>query len=244
MARPIDDVCCASLPAGALGLLASLRTREDVRVHLARGRAWVHWDAGDDEVLHRVLAIEGAEVFARRGALWYRPGQHLPVFDVPSDEEARPLMHLLFPSPVRGEQPAAESFSPVRLRLVREVAIGAPRPATALSCPLADFAHWADGATTRQITSLVGARTGDVVLVRGEKLPIVVGGERYWGRRVLVPLGHRPEPNLSEDVLIEVLGLADGELALLRPNGAEVLPAGVLQPLTRAGIRLAVREGT
>src|SRR4051812_49696774 len=97
MAGVLEGECCAAVPEAGLALLAGLRTRAGVRVLVREGRAWVYWPAGEVEVLHRVLAIEGAEVFARRGGLWYRPGQHLPAFGVPEGEGARPLVGVLTP---------------------------------------------------------------------------------------------------------------------------------------------------
>src|SRR5919197_4134218 len=105
MTSPLDDVCCARLPAAALGRLARLRLRSDVRGKVVGGAAWVYWPAGNDEVLRQVLPVEGVEVFARRGGAWHRPGRHLPAFDVVAEEGARPLLHLVSPAFV---QPARD----------------------------------------------------------------------------------------------------------------------------------------
>jgi hypothetical protein len=77
------------------------------------------------------------------------------------------------------------------------------------------------------------------VLVLGERLPPLLGGQRYWGRDVLVPLGQRPEPALAEGVLRAALQLGPDEVALLSPEGIEVVPRTALGPVTRAGVRLA-----
>jgi hypothetical protein len=133
----------------------------------------------------------------------------------------------------------------VRLGLARE---GRERPATALCCPLAELDRWAEGATARRLTTLEAAycpAPGGAarVLLLGERLPPLAGGERFWGRAVLAPLGWRPEPALGEAALRAALGLKDEEIALLRPEGVEVVPRAAFRPLTRAGIRLALREG-
>jgi hypothetical protein len=78
----------------------------------------------------------------------------------------------------------------------------------------------------------------------GGRLPTLPGAERFWGNRVLVPLGFRPEPCWPESALAEVLGLADEELAMLRESGATAIPVAALRPLTRASARLAAREPT
>jgi hypothetical protein len=141
--NPAPEAWCARLPAAALPFLAELRTRQDVRVRLEGNAAWVWWLPGDREVLHRVLAGGGAELFERRDGRWYRPGRHLPSFEVPDDAGARPLLGLLTPAPV-GPEGAAAAVQPLPLRLVRD---DRPRPARALECALADLAAWADQAT-------------------------------------------------------------------------------------------------
>jgi hypothetical protein len=82
------------------------------------------------------------------------------------------------------------------------------------------------------------------VLVRGARLPALPGGERFWGETVLIPLGFAARPDLAEPLLREGLGLGEEELALLTPAGVEVIPHAVFRPLTRAGVRLALREQT
>jgi hypothetical protein len=163
----------------------------------------------------------------------------LPAFDVPSDAEARPLLHVLTPAPVQSES-GAPSFRPLTLRLVRD---DRPRAASALCCTLAELAGWAEQATSKQLAALTAICAGECVLLRGERLPPLAAAERYWGRTVLTPLGFRPEPELSEGALREALPLRDEEIALLGENGFEAIDARLFQPLTRAAVRLAVREG-
>jgi hypothetical protein len=242
MASPLDDVCCARLPAAALAHLGPLRVRTDVRVLAGGGELWLRWPAGDEDVLHRVLAVRGAEVFARRDGLWYAPGRSLPTFGVP-DELPQTLLHLLAPERVTPEA-GAPAVRPIPLTLTRD---GTARPATALCCALADLERWTEGVTARRLAALEAAYCpapgGPRVLLRGERLPPLPAGERFWGRTVLAPLGRRPDPALGEAALRAALDLQDEELALLRHEGVEVVPRSALRPLTRAGIRLALREG-
>jgi hypothetical protein len=279
MASLLDDVCCACLPADALGRLATLRTHAGIRVRLAGDRVWLWWTAGDTAVLERVLALHGAEVFAPHGDRWYRPGQHLPAFEVPAESETRPLVQVLTPDFVRAEsgQPRVDS---VALGLVRD---DQPRAAAALCCHLSDLAGWAERATSKQLAALEAIHAGESVLLRGSRLPPLAAGQRYWGRAILIPLGFRFRLDLSEGVLREALRLQAHEIALFcsplpctqgrgvggegwlslpltptplprcsggeGPNeqalsdvGFEVIEGHLFQPLTRAGVRLAVRE--
>jgi hypothetical protein len=230
---------CASLPAASLPWLASLRVRPGLRVRLLGDRAWIWWPAGDAVVLPRVRSLHGVEVFERREDRWYRPGQHLPVFDVPSDAEAKSLLEFLTPAPVQPEF-GSPAFAPLTLRLVRD---GRPWPATALCCALDDLAEWAEQTTSKQLAQLTALRTNHLVLLRGQRLPPLPNAPRYWGHTVLIPLGFRPDPEASEAVLREALRLQPDEIALVGPNGFEVIDARHFQPLTRASVRLAVREG-
>jgi hypothetical protein len=219
-----------------LPLLADLRLRSDVRVRLEGQAAWVYWLAGDRDVLLRVLAVDGAVIFEHRDRRWYRPGCHLPSFAVPDDTDARPLLSLLTPAPVAAQTTTA-SVVPILWRLVRDPQ---PRPARALCCSLSELAAWAEQATSRQMAGLeVAIDAQGQVLVMGEQLPPLIVGPRYWGRRLLLPLGWRPEPNLDENALCAAAGLRPEELGLWTPAGVDVVERETLRPLTRAAIRLA-----
>lgn len=239
MSSPLDDVTLASLPADALAALAPLRTHGGIEVATVDGRLWVRWQAGDEEVLRWLLPVSGVELFTQQDGQWYRAGHRLPAFDVPSAWTGRGLDAVLLPAPVQPLNASSLSVTPAVLHLVRDDVL---RPASALRCPLDALARWADQALTADIESLRGVCRDGVALVLGERLPPLADGERYWGARVLVPLGHRPEPALPESALCQVLRLADGDVALLGDGHAEVVPGSALQPLTRAGIRLASRR--
>ncbi len=244
----LDDVCCACLPAAALPLLAGLRTLPGLRAWPRGDWVWLRWEPGRDEVLRRLLPIEGVELFGERGGLWYRPGRALPVFTVPEETENQPLAGLLVPDRWEPEPPASATVVPVSVRLVRDEQ---PRPALALCCTPAELARWAEYATTWQLSAVNAGHAGDKVLIRlgfdrtsnKARLPIVPDAQRYWGQRVLVPLGWRLEPLLSEDSLAEAFGLTPEEIALVHDDGIDVVPLEALTPLTRAGARLLAQGG-
>jgi MoxR-vWA-beta-propeller ternary system domain bpX2 len=240
MSTPLDEVSCASLPAAALPALAPLRCVAGVTVTLAGDRAWLRWTPGDGQVLACVLPLAGAELFVSRQGLWYRVGQHLPAPDVPAEGDARPLEQVLVPAPVSPE-PASDwtpQASPVRL--VRD---DRPRPATGMWCELAELVRWAERAASAELAAARAARSGSRVLLLGKPPPALPGGTRLWGDRLLVPLGFRPEPALPEGVLRDALGVRPDEIMVLEEGGGEVVPTEALQPLNRAGVRLAAGEG-
>jgi hypothetical protein len=111
-----------------------------------------------------------------------------------------------------------------------------------MRCRLGALADWADFTTSFELHSLHAVRCGEEAIVVGKKLPLLLGCQRYWGGRVLVPLGYRPCPNLPEPALVETLRLHLGELALVDQEGIEVVQRELFAPLTRAGVRLALRE--
>jgi hypothetical protein len=245
MTAPLDAVTCACLLQAALVVLADLRRHPDVVLTLVDDRAWVRWPPGDEAVLHRVLPVPGVELYEQRDGAWYRPGSSLPSSGPPGEGSAQPLATVITPLPVqlevvKGQPGATASFVvPAALELVRD---DQPRETTALLCSLEVVGPWAESATTAHLSALYAARCGGTVLLLGRSLPPLSGAERFWGGRVLVPLGYRVEPRLPDSALAEALPLKSDELLLLRREQREVLPRSVFQPLTRASVRLALRE--
>jgi hypothetical protein len=242
MTTPLHEVCRASLPREALPALADLRARSGVKVALEGERAWVSWPEGDEEVLRRVLPLSGAELYVRRAGHWHRFGRHLPAFGAEPASEPQALDRVLFPAPVQPLPASAGAMQPVRLRLARD---HRPRRATAALCGLAELSAWADTVPTARLEALSGVRRGGQVFLLGDRLP--PGGERFWGEDVLVPLGCQPDPDLPESAVRAALGAAEEELLLVKlapGNLAEVegIPRRALEPLSRAGLRLAQRE--
>ena len=237
---PWREVCAARLPWGALPALAAVRDRGDVRVHRAGDVAWVRWPAGSAEVVRCLLPAEGVEFFVRRGGRWFRFGRRTPTSDVPPDGEGRPVSAVLVPARFDILPPSSLAASRVPLRISRG---GPPQPVTALACPLDELRHWADTATTLEITAVHGALAGERAVLLGAKLPAAPSGTRYWGRDVFAPAGFRPDPDLPVAVLRAAVGAAADDLVFLAADGVDLIPKAAFAPLTRAGIRLALREG-
>jgi hypothetical protein len=239
MRTPLSEICCASIPATELAALAELRGTSGVRVALDGDRAWLRWPTEEEPITLRILSVRGAELYAERAGQWFRLGSRLPSPGWPSHLEARPLHDVLMPAPVEPEPVPTTSLGPYRLRLVRDPR---PRATTALRCPIGSLASWADRATTAQLAAVDGIRSGNQVVLRGRNLPMLPGARRYWGERVLAPLGYRPEPELPENALLAALGADDDCLAILELDAVELLPLHAFEPLTRSGVRLALAE--
>ena len=123
-----QDVCCASIPAQDLPILADLRRRPEIRVSMVGDRAWICWDPELESLrrilVERLLPLSRVEMFARRGGHWYRPGDHLPAFGLPiGDANAGlPLKNVLFPRPMTvASSTSHETTTPSTLRLVRDL---------------------------------------------------------------------------------------------------------------------------
>jgi hypothetical protein len=234
------STCCARLPLAALPVLAGLRTAPDVTVRLLDRHAWVYWPPENEDVLRRVRPVSGVELYECQEGNWYRHGHRLPTSDVPAETEAVALHGVLFPAPVQPEVGPLPALRPTTLRLVRD---DHPRPTTALRCSLAALGRWADRVPTAELNAVRAARAGTTALLLGSPLPSLPGGERFWGEQVLVPLGLRAEPALRERAWKEAFGIDAEHFLLLSGHGAEAVPQAAFAPLTRSGVRLALREG-
>jgi hypothetical protein len=237
MTLSLDQACAASMPVERLAALAPLRHLAGVQVKVTADLAWLFWEAGNDQVLRQVLPLTGAILYARRNGVWSRVGRHVPAFDVLEADDLVALSRVLIPELTRAEPTPEPEVTPRRVTVTRDAR---PRPASALRCELRHLARWVDVAPTAEIAAVRGARLGDRVMLLGDRLPTVRRAERFWGTRLLTPLGYRPEPALPADALREALGVRDWELLVLSPSGGEAIPLDAFRPLTRAGLRLAL----
>lgn len=233
---PWNDVTAARIPAASLGALARLRAVEGVRVSPIEDVAWVTWPARSPAVVAHLRPIAGAEFFVRRDGAWFRFGTTVPTSAGPPTEPGRPLDAVLVPARVEPSLPTVR-IAATTVALVRG---GSPQTATALACSVASLRDWADTAPTHEIEAVRAARFGDRAILLGGRLPAIADGVRFWGTRVFCPVGFRPEPELDEQLLAAAAGLEPEEKLFLTECGAEVVPGTAFEPLTRAGIRLAL----
>ena len=236
----LDEICCARIPAASLAGLAEIRCADGVEVIADEEAYWVQWPAGSDDVLRLVLPLPGVVLYVQRAGQWYTFGSRLPCSG-PPDSSSQWLDRLLTPERTEPEPSPLAALHPALLRLVRDEK---PRTTSAMRCSLAAFAAWAEGATTVRLTSLRAALAADVILLIGEHLPLLPDSLRFWGKRVLVPLGWRPEPALPESALVSVLRLEGDDVAVLTQEGVDIVPATAWCPVNRPSVRLACRERT
>ncbi|KAA0211058.1 hypothetical protein EDM80_12395 [bacterium] len=235
----LDDASFAEIPAKALALLAPLRNQPGIEVSLDESIARVRWQRGQSAVVQRLLAAPGARLFEQVDGQWRLVGQALPAFDLDTGGSFMPLARALTPGRLDLQPDPPPGRPPLTLTLSRSDRV---RETTAAIYDLAALATWAEMAGTDELHSCLAARLGQRVLLLGTCLPWFEGCSRWWGERVLCPLGFELTPALPQAVLCEALGLRDGEFALAGENGVEVLPSGALARLSRASLRLAVKE--
>lgn len=232
-----DAVTEAYIPVGDLACLAPLRSRSDIRVRVADDVAWLCWTTSRAEAIRELLPRPGAEFFTTAKGQRYRLGSRLPTGEAPPEGEARPLATALLPAAATPTEPDAIDLGGVELRLVR---CDVPRPTVALVCPLEALRDLADRATTAELAGVSGLLSGDRAILFGEKLPSVPGAVRFHGGGVLIPIGFRIQPDLSETIVRSAVGLDGADVLLITESGIEAIPRARAEPLTRAGLRLAI----
>ncbi len=200
---------------------------------------WLRWPAGQDDVALTLLPLEGARLYGQRDGRWYAWGRTLPDFDVPDTLRFQPLFQVVLPAPMQAQLATGFALEPASLRLVPDDTF---RPAQALQCRLLAFLGWAENVPGCVLEHYRAAARGELLFVLGKKLPWFPDAERFWGQRVLVPSGFRPEPYVSETDLRAAVGVADTDLLVLRALRYELVRADNFTPLSLAALRLAARE--
>jgi hypothetical protein len=230
-----DEVCGACLPATQLAWLASLRTEPTLRIARRDDLVWLRWAPGRMEVVRALLPLAGVRLYVHREPHWLRFGAALPAWEFPDTLEFQPLDRVLFPAPMTAIPAPTTQVQACRLGVQTD---DEPRATTALFCPVEAMRDWAETVPAVQVRTLRAASHGTTLIVLGDVLPLLPAGVRYWGKRLLVPLGLRPDPDLPERILVEAAGLDDDEILLHRDDRWEAVPTGLFEPLTLAGLRM------
>ena len=231
-------ISAARCSTDSLPALAGFRADAAVRIHVEGGWCWARWPEGRDDVLATIRPIPGVEFYEFRTPHWYRAGSRLPSSRRPPEGNGESIARLLFPGtfPI----PPVEEADVPKLPLQLERG-GPAQPATALACDLAALIAWGDTATTAELRATRAAVSGSQALVLSAKLPAVAAAERFWGSEIFVPVGFRIAPALPLHLLRQAVGATADEYAFFREAGIDLVPRSTFEPLTRAGLRMAVR---
>jgi hypothetical protein len=239
-ALTMSDLELACIPASALGSLAMLRCEPSIEAAIVDSACWVRWELGKDEITGIIHSVRGAQLYGRGSAGWQRWGSVLPTREVPEHVTFRPLSAVIFPERIPRPSPAMVP----RQATIRLVASGEPRATTAMETPLATLEAWAATVPPARLETLQIARSGSTALVLGKNLPWLEPNQRYWGRKILMPLGRTCQPALAESDLRAAFGVADDQLLILRDDGWEAVAEEHFGPMHLASLRHAIREGT
>jgi len=234
----LHNATLAQVHAADLSRLGPLRGAPGLTVRMDGQTGWVRWHSADAAVVMALLPAPGAQFFERRDGQWLPCGKLIAADNIPQDGFV-PLEGVLVPQAAHRQPVVPATIAPVRFDTVRSAQL---RACTAVVCTPAAVANWAALAPDAEIARLAACRSGGLVLVIGDNPPMLAGGERFWGDRVLLPLGWRAQPDLPESSLCEAAGVGTDEILLWR-NGANFVPRKSLVALTRAAARLGAREG-
>ncbi len=225
----------ARIPKDGLSALAFLRIKGGVHV-VVDDPAWVQWEGERPEVVAALLAVPGAEFFEPHDGQWSAVGSRLPAFDLPIAGEATPFDRVVVPAPFAPIEPEMSEPRRVPLRIVRS---DIPRSTSAIRCSIVALQVWADSASAAEITALKAAHFGNEAWLLSKTLPAIAGALRFWGERVLIPLGWRTEPAWPESALREAAAAGPDEILVVIEDATEAIPTNAFRPLTRAAIRRA-----
>jgi len=234
--RPIEEVSGACMPVECLPILADMRCVPGIEIIQESEHVWVCWPPEREEVLQRVLAVPAVRLFVKREPHWFELGRRLPARDVGFDRPRQPLLQVLTPAAFQPEPPSIKAIERLKLHLVPDDRI---RQTTALRCSLEVLQEWIERTPSIQFDGLKAVLADKEVLVLGSRLPMLPGNVRYWGERVLTPLGFRVEPEIPPRVLQEVLDLSHHDMAILSETGVERISIELLTELSRGRVRLA-----
>ena len=233
---PLSRVGAVLLPASGLPALSAFRTDRTIRVQTHADGFWVAWPSPIPGLTEALLAVVGSVGFREVEGEWYPLGSRLPRAGLPPSTAVLAPDRVIVPEGLdpRGAAPEVRRIAPVGWSLV---ASDRPTTATALIADIGAVLAWVMTVSNRHLLGIRAASNDGKLLLLGPDLPLIPGCVRYSGERLLVPLGMRPEPNLSEEYYLLAAGVEAGDRLIAGETGLQRLADDALMPLTRAGLR-------
>jgi hypothetical protein len=223
------------MPIAGVGATAGLRLAAGLRLCRDDAVVWIVGERLDASVRRALLALPHGELFevGADGACRV-PGRRLPAARLPqgpwtplsANHEIEPGVPAL-----PAERPAA-----ARLHVVRD---GGERVANVLVTSLQAFHAWVGTAAYVRLQPLrFVANTQGAVLVHGLPLPSLPGDVAVEESGIVVPAGHRLEPDVPRQLVAAALHLDPGDLAVFTVEGScTFVRKAAFVPASRSAVR-------
>jgi hypothetical protein len=236
----VSGAWAVRLPIADVAATSALRLLPGVNACVVGGDLWLRGDETSEGLEHAMVRLAPAGRFAvlRDGAL-VPQGCRLPDGYLPAGAAWAPLGEFVRPRVDSAAMPAL----PVARVFVGLERSDQVRAASVLVTSLQAFAEYADGAPAVRLERLRFVADQTRAVIWGEPLP-PLPGERYAERAgIAVPCGFAWRPAVDAPSLRRVLGLAEGDLALLARDGTwQHVAAAAFVRARRSAVRLTVRR--
>lgn len=246
-----DGFCMASvgLSDQALRSLSHLRAQSDLLAHHAEGRIWLRWPARLRSITQLIQALTDAKLLHPRAWGWCEGSSGFAV-ETPDLTIFQPLAVVIHPQALPEGDGAHRSNLPAAAKVELSIIPSTQQhPASAVLLPLTRL-YALLRATPETLWKHLGvAWHKQQALVRtsvGQALRLDVppqNSQRFWGERVLVPLGWQLSVDAAEPVTLRLIGAKANEIALVQHKGISLIPEACFAPASRAGLRLAIQGG-
>jgi hypothetical protein len=205
-------------PLESAAVLARVRPTTGLEILEQADSLWLRGCSRDDELDRQLRLIPGGRRFCVMADGQTVPaGKLVPLGRLPEGTWT-PLaewLELALPAAIAAPPPR---IPPQPLRLVPT---GQMREPALLETSLAEWCRYVETAPQWRIDCWTFAATADgQVIVRGLPLPPLPGLQWVVEEGVALPAGYEWSPPVDALTLQQALGLAAGELALLRPDGS------------------------
>jgi|MDTC01.1.fsa_nt_gb hypothetical protein len=231
----------AQLPhTTAKPILARLRVETEVSIARAEGSLWLRAEGPEPSCVQALQALPWLGLFERIAEDKLVPlGSRLPTDSLPSCLRWQRLRDWLVPAPISPCLPGIiDTNAQQALRLIRCTALD--QTANVLITDMNALHAYTDHAPLTRLLRLRFAAAGDGrVVILGLPLLPLQGQFHHCQQRMILPLGYRLGPSLSDEALTEILALAPTELALFHLDDSfERLRQDDFLQLTRSAVRL------
>lgn len=232
-----QDVTQQDVSQHNVSKLGRLWQRPSLEICQEGDSIWLRASQVDEDLERELRMLPGQAFQVLNDGQLRAPGKLVPQGFLPDGPWSRltDWMQIEFPPPAFG----GEVTSAVSLKLMRGGPVRTPLPEANVLLTERDL--WRDFAATAPVLRLnlwSFAMSDEQALIMGNHLP-PLPGERYVETAgIAAPCGWTWSPALDALVIRQAFGLADGDLALLRPDGWwDHIRADDFVQATRASVR-------